>query len=177
MPEGRHDLVQRQKNLVANVNAVSRRAAKAGVPAEAFEKFDKSATGVVNLEDTYPEAIRPLDALPQVWTDAVLLERVFFNLLDNAAKYAPASKPITLAIRAETSQAIITIEDHGPGIPPTEREQVFDMFHRVQRGDTKAAGTGMGLFGNWLKWWFLIIITLGIYSFWVVPRSCSEETP
>ena len=31
-------------------------------------------------------------------------------------------------------------------------------------------GTGMGLFGNWIKWWFLTIITLGIYSFWVVPR-------
>ena len=105
-----------------------------------------------SLANAYPEHRVTLDiseALPQVWTDAVLLERVFFNLLDNAAKYAPASKPITLSIRADTqqvpNQAIITIEDHGPGIPPTEREQVFDMFHRVQRGDTTAAGTGMGL--------------------------------
>jgi uncharacterized membrane protein YjgN (DUF898 family) len=31
-------------------------------------------------------------------------------------------------------------------------------------------GTGIGLFGNWIKWWFLSIITLGIYLFWVVPR-------
>lgn len=31
-------------------------------------------------------------------------------------------------------------------------------------------GSGMGLFGNWIKWWLLIIVTLGIYSFWVVPR-------
>ena len=31
-------------------------------------------------------------------------------------------------------------------------------------------GTGIGLFGNWIKWLFLIVITLGIYSFWVVPR-------
>lgn len=105
-----------------------------------------------SLSNAYPEhrvTLNISDALPQVWTDAVLLERVFFNLLDNAAKYAPASKPITLTIRAESQnapgQAIITIEDHGPGIPPTQREQVFDMFHRVQRGDTTAAGTGMGL--------------------------------
>ncbi|PTU32684.1 ATP-binding protein [Stenotrophobium rhamnosiphilum] len=105
-----------------------------------------------SLSNAYPEHRVTLDisdALPQVWTDAVLLERVFFNLLDNAAKYAPASKPITLTIRAEArqapGQAIITIEDHGPGIPPAQREQVFDMFHRVQRGDTSPAGTGMGL--------------------------------
>ncbi|MES2491030.1 MAG: ATP-binding protein [Pseudomonadota bacterium] len=101
-----------------------------------------------SLSNAYPEHRVTLDisdALPQVWTDAVLLERVFFNLLDNAAKYAPASKPITLTIRAEARQAIITIEDHGPGIPPAQREQVFDMFHRVQRGDTSPAGTGMGL--------------------------------
>ena len=31
-------------------------------------------------------------------------------------------------------------------------------------------GTGIGLFGNWIKWWILMIITFGIYSFWVVPR-------
>lgn len=105
-----------------------------------------------SLANAYPEHRVTLDisdALPQVWTDAVLLERVFFNLLDNAAKYAPASEPITLTIRAESQhapgQAIITIEDHGPGIPPNQREQVFDMFHRVQRGDSSPAGTGMGL--------------------------------
>jgi two-component system sensor histidine kinase KdpD len=101
-----------------------------------------------SLSNAYPEHRVSLDiseALPQAWTDAVLLERVFFNLLDNAAKYGPASQPITLSIRAEAHQAIITIQDHGPGIPPTQREKVFDMFHRVQRGDASPAGTGMGL--------------------------------
>ncbi len=105
-----------------------------------------------SLSNAYPEHRVTLDiseALPQVWTDAVLLERVFFNLLDNAAKYGPASQPISLSIRADAQQApgqaIITIQDHGPGIPPNQREKVFDMFHRVQRGDTSPAGTGMGL--------------------------------
>ena len=101
-----------------------------------------------SLSNAYPEhrvSLNIRDALPQVWTDPVLLERVFFNLLDNAAKYAPASQPITLSIRSEAHEAIITIEDHGPGIPPNQREQVFDMFHRVQRGDASPAGTGMGL--------------------------------
>ena len=101
-----------------------------------------------SLGNAYPDHRVNLDIsedLPQVCTDAVLLERVFFNLLDNAAKYAPATQPITLTIRAEAGQIAVTIEDHGPGIPPSHREKVFDMFHRVQRGDATPAGTGMGL--------------------------------
>lgn len=43
--------------------------------------------------------------------------------------------------------------------------------HTIVRGKRlQFTGTGMGLFGNWLKWLFLCIITLGIYSFWVIPR-------
>lgn len=103
---------------------------------------------VRSLGNAYPDHRVSLDIgedLPQVWTDPVLLERVFFNLLDNAAKYGPASQPIDLSIRIEARQALITIQDHGPGIPPNQREKVFDMFHRVQRGDATPAGTGMGL--------------------------------
>ena len=37
-------------------------------------------------------------------------------------------------------------------------------------------GTGMGLFGNWVKWWLLIIVTIGVYSFWVVPRLVKWTT-
>ena len=38
------------------------------------------------------------------------------------------------------------------------------------------SGTGMGLFGNWVKWWLLILVTLGIYSFWIVPRLIKWTT-
>lgn len=85
------------------------------------------------------------DELPAVFTDAVLLERVLFNLLDNAAKYAPASEPITVGFRHDGEALTVTVSDAGPGIPADERERVFDMFHRVQRGDGTPAGTGMGL--------------------------------
>lgn len=100
------------------------------------------------LSKAYPEhrvVIVGGEALPAVWTDAVLLERVLFNLFDNAAKYAPDSEPITLSFRRDSDTLSVIISDHGPGIPPDEREQVFDMFHRVQRGDATPAGTGMGL--------------------------------
>lgn len=83
--------------------------------------------------------------MPLLCIDAVLMEQVFFNLLDNACKYAPPGTPIKVwALRAADHIAIEVI-DRGPGIPPEDREKVFDMFYRVQASDSQAAGTGLGL--------------------------------
>lgn len=88
--------------------------------------------------------------LPLLHADPVLLEQVFFNLVDNACKYSPEGTMVS--IRAERStgqlgngQVEIDIGDQGPGIPEQDRERVFDMFYRVEAGDAQAAGTGLGL--------------------------------
>lgn len=83
--------------------------------------------------------------VPLLCLDAVLMEQVFFNLLDNACKYAPIGTPIK--VWALKTPAYITIEvaDQGPGIPSEDREKVFDMFYRVKETDSRAAGTGLGL--------------------------------
>ena len=75
----------------------------------------------------------------------MLIEQVFFNLLDNACKYAPAGSVILVWARALKDQLAIEVCDEGPGIPPEDRQKVFDMFYRVKGGDSKAAGTGLGL--------------------------------
>ncbi len=77
--------------------------------------------------------------------DGVLLEQVFANLLDNAAKYSPPGAPIRVTASRDGEQAIIRVIDQGPGIPPEHREAVFDMFFRVRAGDRQPAGTGLGL--------------------------------
>ncbi|WP_347710442.1 sensor histidine kinase KdpD [Niveispirillum sp. BGYR6] len=83
--------------------------------------------------------------LPLLQLDPVLMEQVFFNLLDNAAKYSPAGTAITVWARRQGAQVTAEICDQGPGIPPADQERVFDMFYRVQQGDKQTAGTGLGL--------------------------------
>jgi two-component system sensor histidine kinase KdpD len=83
--------------------------------------------------------------LPMLRLDPVLFEQVLFNLLDNAAKYAPADSTIRVRSWADRSDVLLQILDEGPGIPPAELERVFDKFYRVRKGDQVRAGTGLGL--------------------------------
>ena len=80
-----------------------------------------------------------------LYADPVLMEQVFVNILDNAAKYAPAGSCIRISFSAKDENIFIAIADEGSGIPQQDRERVFDMFFRVRATDTKAAGTGLGL--------------------------------
>ena len=83
--------------------------------------------------------------LPMLDLDAVLFEQVLFNLLDNAAKYAPAGSLIRIQSWRETGSVCLQILDEGDGIPPDELETIFDKFYRVQKGDHVRPGTGLGL--------------------------------
>src|SRR6201996_306235 len=77
--------------------------------------------------------------------DPVLFEQVLFNLLDNAAKYAPPGTTITLRARREGGTVRVQVLDEGPGLPEEDRERIFDKFYRVRVADKKRAGTGLGL--------------------------------
>lgn len=83
--------------------------------------------------------------MPLLCVDAVLLEQAFFNLLDNACKYAPPNTAIKIWAKKTAEHIAIEVSDQGPGIPPEDREKVFDMFYRVQQTDNQTAGTGLGL--------------------------------
>ncbi|HBI69258.1 MAG TPA: hypothetical protein DDZ22_09620, partial [Massilia sp.] len=65
------------------------------------------------------------------------------NLVENAVKYTPSGGTVDIALRLEKDAAVVSVEDSGPGIPPEERERVFDRFYRV--AGSEAAGSGLGL--------------------------------
>ncbi|RYX99141.1 MAG: sensor histidine kinase KdpD, partial [Bradyrhizobiaceae bacterium] len=83
--------------------------------------------------------------LPMLKLDAVLFEQVLFNLLDNAAKYAPTNTTITIRAVCQDDTVVLQVMDEGAGIPATDLEQVFDKFYRANKGDHVRAGTGLGL--------------------------------
>ncbi|HXQ08212.1 MAG TPA: ATP-binding protein, partial [Bradyrhizobium sp.] len=83
--------------------------------------------------------------LPMLELDAVLFEQVLFNLLDNAAKYAPADTTISIRGLRDRDWVALQIIDEGDGIPPAELESIFDKFYRAQKGDHVRPGTGLGL--------------------------------
>jgi two-component system, OmpR family, sensor histidine kinase KdpD len=83
--------------------------------------------------------------LPMLRLDSILFEQVLFNLLDNAAKYAPPGSRIDLRARQDGDVVAIEVIDEGPGIPAGDLERVFDKFYRVQAQDRRRAGTGLGL--------------------------------
>ncbi len=83
--------------------------------------------------------------LPMVRVDAVLLEQVLFNLIDNATKYAPEDTVIELRGWSDGDRISLAVTDEGPGIPVDDLERIFDSFYRVRKGDFVRAGTGLGL--------------------------------
>jgi two-component system, OmpR family, sensor histidine kinase KdpD len=83
--------------------------------------------------------------LPMLFVDAVLFEQVLFNLLDNAAKHAPAHTTIRIRSWRDAKTAGLQILDEGSGIPPDDLERIFDKFYRVKKEDQVRAGTGLGL--------------------------------
>jgi two-component system sensor histidine kinase KdpD len=82
---------------------------------------------------------------PMAMVDAVLFEQALFNLLDNAAKYAPPQSTIRIESRRSGDRLFLRVLDEGPGIPAGDLERIFDKFYRAQKGDQVRAGTGLGL--------------------------------
>jgi two-component system sensor histidine kinase KdpD len=83
--------------------------------------------------------------LPMLRLDFVLFEQVLFNLLDNAAKYAPPDSLIEIRARRHNNAVQLDVLDEGDGIPPDQLERIFEKFHRAQDGDRRRPGTGLGL--------------------------------
>lgn len=90
------------------------------------------------------------ETLPAVRLDAVQIEQVLTNLLENAAKYAEPGTPIIVGARVENGPGgahdlYLSVADRGEGIPRAEQGRVFDKFYRLEGSRRRVGGTGMGL--------------------------------
>jgi two-component system sensor histidine kinase KdpD len=82
--------------------------------------------------------------LPLIQFDAVLIERVLVNLLENAAKYTPADSTVRLTAITSGNDLLVSVTDNGPGLPRGQEESIFEKFTRGAR-ESATSGVGLGL--------------------------------
>lgn len=100
-----------------------------------------------NVHDILPESrigVETPQDLPLLEVDFGLIEQVFTNLLENAAKYSPSDSKVTITVAGRPDELLISVLDQGQTIPDEERGRIFDKFFRL-RSSKHLAGTGLGL--------------------------------
>ncbi len=156
-PDVRRDLAEailvesrRMTRLVANLLDMVRVESGTLTVRKAWQPLEE-ALGVALLRLDEPLRDHPLTTslpgdLPLVPIDELLIEQVFINLLENAAKYTPAGTPLAVRAWPDGEAVVVEVADRGPGLAAGDEAAVFRKFYRGDRdGDGGAAGAGLGL--------------------------------
>jgi len=99
------------------------------------------------LSDQHTLTVDVPDHLPKASGDPTATDVIIGQLLENAFKYSPDGGNVTVAARASGDQIEVTVEDEGIGIPPADRERVFERFVQGETGDRRRfGGIGLGLY-------------------------------
>ena len=85
------------------------------------------------------------DDQPMINVDFLQWARVLQNLLENALVYSPSDSPVKVGAASAHSEIRMWVEDEGPGIPPEDRERIFEKFYRGETSTKMPSGTGLGL--------------------------------
>ncbi len=93
----------------------------------------------------HPVEVRIPPGLPNARMDSVHIKEVLVHLIENAAKYSPASAPIRITAEANNHILTTSVADRGPGIDDFEQSLVFEKFYRGRNQRVQVHGTGMGL--------------------------------
>jgi two-component system sensor histidine kinase KdpD len=143
-----HNEALRMGNLVANLLDMARIQSgevKLNLQWQHFEEVVGSALRAErSLLTRHEVETRLASGLPLVRFDAVLIERVLCNLLENATKYTPAGSRIVIRAESGGADLEVAVYDNGPGLPAGQEEAIFDKFTRGER-ESATPGVGLGL--------------------------------
>jgi signal transduction histidine kinase len=98
--------------------------------------------------------------LPPIEADPVRVERILYNLLENAVKYSPERSEIKVFARVDKDFVITGVTDQGEGISPDDQDKLFEQFQQLETGLRPTRGVGLGLVvckrlaeahGGWIK--------------------------
>ncbi|MGR2740583.1 ATP-binding protein [Billgrantia sp. Q4P2] len=113
--------------------------------------FDDLVTAALRRLGASLEAVRVeregADGLPLLYVHPALIEQALVNVIDNAVRFSPTNGRVGIHARLDEAREWLEIRivDEGPGIPPEQREAVFDMFFTGGEGDRGRHGSGLGL--------------------------------
>jgi K+-sensing histidine kinase KdpD len=153
--EDRRDLVktilgeaERLDLLVRNLLDLSRLQAGAAAPEPGDWPVDDLVLQALDGVEagSRVEVVLPEDDAPLVHADLHQAERIVANLVENALRYSPADEHVRVQVRETGSEVFVRVVDHGPGIPPSETEQIFEPFQRGSlTGPMRGAGLGLAI--------------------------------
>ncbi len=136
--------------LVENLLSITRIEAEAVPVSKQWQPVEEVVGSAVSrIEASWPGRtvlVSLAEGMSMASFDAVLIEQVLINLMDNALKYSPEKTPVELRVREEKGSIVFSVLDRGRGISDTEKKAVFDKFYRTQDARASGArGAGLGL--------------------------------
>jgi signal transduction histidine kinase/HAMP domain-containing protein len=135
------DLLDASRLQAGRLHVERRPTAIAGLLTSAVNKIRPAL-----LEAGHEIAVQLPDGDVHVLADPMRVEQVLDNLLDNAARYSEPGTPLEVAMRPEDGHVVVSVTDHGDGIPDEEADRVFEPFHRGDNSRRRGVrGTGLGL--------------------------------
>jgi signal transduction histidine kinase len=105
-------------------------------------RVDGATDTDAEVSSSYTE---PQPALPRVAADPDRLAQMVANLIENACAYAHSRVTVSLTDAGSAGGCVITVDDNGPGIAPSDLERVFERFYQADRGRNRLMGSGLGL--------------------------------
>jgi K+-sensing histidine kinase KdpD len=140
---------ERLSDDIANLLDASRISAEGIRPNLAWVDPEDIINGAItrkrHLFDERPIAREIADDLPLVYVDAAMIETAVGQLIENAAKYAPADAAVTVSATQEDGRVVIKVIDGGTGLSLGEPEKIFERFYRSPRHANIVPGSGLGL--------------------------------
>lgn len=143
------DEAARLNRLLENILQMSKLDAGAAAPNRQWHVLEEIVGSALHrarrdLED-HEVAVRLPRDLPLLFVDGLLLEQVFLNLFENAARYTPVGTNVTVTAAVDGKSLRIAVSDNGPGLPPGAEEKIFEKFYRASPTADGGRGSGLGL--------------------------------
>lgn len=146
--QGIVDEAQRISNLVNNILDMAKLEAGVLELNKQWYPLEEIIGTVLTLLDSLlidrTVKVKLPEGIPMILADAVMIEQVLINLLENAVRYTPSSSSLEIIAKIHDSTVEVTVADHGPGIPKGQEELLFEKFYQT-RHETAQSGVGLGL--------------------------------